>query len=586
MLFRSALTSGPNTVTFVENDTIDITFVDEAGNEGHQSMTVDWIDREEPTGTVTYSTNDITDEPVVATLEPSEEGVTILSEGGDTHTFDSNGTFTFELMDAAGNVGTVDASVHWIKHAPTVEVSFSKEAGVMTKGTVDATVTFPEGYRIMNNGGSNTHTFTKNGEFVFQYIDPDGMQGSYPVVVDWIDNEAPTATITYDNPTATNKNVIATITLEDQSGPVTITSEGGNTHTFTENGEFTFAFEDNLGNKGTATAVVDWIDKDAPTAIISYNTTDKTKDAVIATLESNETITITNTDGVDISDDGTITHTFTENGEFVFEFEDAVGNKGTATAKVDWIEEGEPENPGGPDNPGGSEMPDPDNPEKPDPGKPDNPDKPGNPSGSETPDPDGTEKPDEKPTPNPGPGDSTEKPGGDQTLTPNPGDMVIKPGDNSPSGGSAGLNKPGHSDGTNSSKPSKKPGASVSPQSDQSDTGNRSTNSAPDLQLPLSGNNSSVSTPNDESNSTVAEPESITHEGVTAGTTDVDTHQNETASPIFLDTDAETTRDDDTANVENTEEKGVNWLLILIIISVPAVATLAFFVVRAMRTEK
>lgn len=950
--YEGALTSGPNTVTFVENDTIDITFVDEAGNEGHQSMAVDWIDREEPTGTVTYSTNDITDEPVVATVEPSEEGVTILSEGGDTHTFDSNGTFTFELMDAAGNVGTVDASVHWIKHVPTVEVSFSKGAGVMTKGTVDATVTFPEGYRIMNNGGSNTHTFTENGEFVFQYIDPDGMQGSYPVTVDWIDNEAPIAEITYDISTATNKNVTAMLTLEDPSGPVTITSEGGNTHTFTENGEFTFEFRDGLGNEGTATAAVDWINKDAPTATISYSTTnktkdeviatlepekditivntdgvdisndgtithtftengefvfefedglgnrgtatarvdwidrnaptatirysttdktkdavvatlepsesviatntdgvdisedgtishtftengeftfefedevgnagtatarvdwidkdalvatvsysttDKTKDAVIATLEPNKTITMVNTDGVDISEDGTITHTFTENGEFVFEFrdevgnegtvtakvswidkdaptatvsysttdktngaviatlepsepititdtdgvdiskdgtithtfdengefvfefedaagnagtvtakvswidreaptatvnystidktkdpviatlessehvtivntdgvdiskdgiithtfnengefifefEDEAGNKGTAAARVDWIEKDEPENPDGPDspdgsdNPGGSETPGPDGTEKPDekptptpgPDKPENPDKPnkpGNPGGNETPDtdipvkpepgkpgipnkpgkPDGdknpgpgnTNKPNNKPTLTPGPGALVDKPAGSHTPTHKPGHSVTKPGNNSVSGGSAGSHKPGHSSGSNNSKPkpSKKPSASVVPQSNQSGMGIRSTgitNSAPDHLLPSSGNNSSVSTPSSESghnagNSTAATPEPVAREDVAAGMTGADTHQNGTASPTFLDTDTKTTSDDGAAADENTEEEGVNWLLILALVGVPVVAAFAFFAVRAMRME-
>ena len=33
-------------------------------------------------------------------------------------------------------------------------------------------------------------------------------------------------------------------------------------------------------------------------------------------------------------------YTFTQNGEFTFEFEDKAGNKGTATAKVDWIKTG------------------------------------------------------------------------------------------------------------------------------------------------------------------------------------------------------------------------------------------------------
>lgn len=343
---------GPNTITFTENDSIDIEFVDMAGNVGHQTLTVDWIDREEPTGTVTYSTTDITDQPVVATVEPNKDGVTVTSEGGETHTFDSNGEFTFELIDAAGNLGSVDASVHWIKQTPKVDVSFSTATDKTTKDPVDVVVKFPDGYRIMNNGGKNAYTFTESGEFAFQYIDPDGMQGSYPVKVDWIDHEAPKATITYDEPTATNKNVKATLSLEDPSGPASVTSEGGATHTFADNGEFTFEFQDALGNKGAATAKVDWIDREAPTATVSYSTTDKTAGEVIATLEPSEPITITNTKGVSIGADGSISHAFTGNGEFTFEFQDAAKNKGAATARVTWIEGGASGNPGGEVTPG------------------------------------------------------------------------------------------------------------------------------------------------------------------------------------------------------------------------------------------
>ena len=40
---------------------------------------------------------------MIATLEPSED-VTITNNGGlDQYTFTTNGTFTFEFMDEAGN---------------------------------------------------------------------------------------------------------------------------------------------------------------------------------------------------------------------------------------------------------------------------------------------------------------------------------------------------------------------------------------------------------------------------------------------------------------------------------------------------
>lgn len=316
----------PKNITFVENDSIDLEFVDTVGNVGHKTVVVDWIDREEPTGTVTYSTTDITDQPVVATVEPDKEGVSVTSAGGATHTFEANGDFTFELLDAAGNTGTATANVYWIKHTPKVEVSFSPAAGTMTKDPVDVEIKLPDGYRIMNNDGKNTYTFTESGEFAFQYLDPDGMQGSYPVVVDWIDHEAPKATITYDKPTATNQSVVATLTLEDPSGPVTVTSQGGATHTFADNGEFTFEFEDALGNKGSATAKVDWIDKIPPTAQLTYTMDEASGKMIVRVVNPNEEITFAEGNG---------TYEYSANGDYVIVFFDMAGNEGRLTAHVD-----------------------------------------------------------------------------------------------------------------------------------------------------------------------------------------------------------------------------------------------------------
>lgn len=60
------------------------------------------------------------------------------------------------------------------------------------------------------------------------------------------DNIAPTATVTYSQTGITNQDVIATLT--GSSEPITITSTGGSTHTFTANGSFVFAFIDAVGN--------------------------------------------------------------------------------------------------------------------------------------------------------------------------------------------------------------------------------------------------------------------------------------------------------------------------------------------------
>ncbi|MFA6256572.1 MAG: immunoglobulin-like domain-containing protein, partial [Candidatus Absconditabacterales bacterium] len=143
------------------------------------------------------------------------------------------------------------------------------------------------------------------------------------------DKTAPTGTVSYNPATATSGNVIATLS---GSEAITITNNGGlSGHTFTGNGSFIFEFEDAVGNTGSTTATVTWIDKTAPTGTISYNPATATSGNVIATLSGSEAIIITNNGGLS-------GHTFTGNGSFIFEFQDLAGNTGNATATVTGID--------------------------------------------------------------------------------------------------------------------------------------------------------------------------------------------------------------------------------------------------------
>jgi len=315
------------TITFLENDTFELKFADELGNIGSKTITVDWIDTKAPTAEFEFNTTHLTDGNVVATLKPSEE-VTVTNNGGkDTYTFTDNGEFTFEFVDKAGNKGTATVYVNWIAKLPKYEIKYSTES--LTNQDVKVTLELEDGYRIFNNNANKDYIFTENGTFNFQYKDKYGNDGLIPVTVDWIDKVAPTGEFEYSTNKWTNKNVVVTLKPSEE---VTITNNNGkNTYTFTKNGEFTFEFVDKVGNKGTATAKVNWIDIKAPTAVIEYSTKDSTEDPVVVTLKPSEEVTVTN-------NGGKTTYTFTKNGEFTFEFADKAGNKGTATAKVDWIE--------------------------------------------------------------------------------------------------------------------------------------------------------------------------------------------------------------------------------------------------------
>jgi aryl-phospho-beta-D-glucosidase BglC (GH1 family) len=77
--------------------------------------------------------------------------------------------------------------------------------------------------------------------------------------------------------------------------------------------------------------LVEVVDTTAPTATVSYNTTTSTIQDVVATIIPSEPVTIKN-------NGGSSSQTFYFNGSFNFEFVDAAGNQGTATAVVNNIE--------------------------------------------------------------------------------------------------------------------------------------------------------------------------------------------------------------------------------------------------------
>jgi hypothetical protein len=319
---------GSTSYTFVENGNFTFEFVDAAGNVGSVDATVTNIDKVAPTATIAYSKVDPTNQDVVATLNPSEDVTITNNEGSTSYTFVENGSFTFEFVDKAGNVGSVDATVTNIdKVAPTATIAYSKVDP--TNQDVVATLNPSEDVTITNNEGSTSYTFVENGNFTFEFVDTAGNVGSVDATVTNIDKVAPTATIAYSKVDPTNQDVVATITPSEE---VTITNNGGSTsYTFVENGSFTFEFVDKAGNVGSVDATVTNIDKVAPTATIAYSKVDSTNQDVVATLTPSEAVTILN-------NEGSTSYTFVENGSFTFEFVDAAGNIGTAVAGVSNID--------------------------------------------------------------------------------------------------------------------------------------------------------------------------------------------------------------------------------------------------------
>ena len=330
---ENVIVLGGNTHRFTENGTYLFEFVGPYGNKGTAMAEVYWIDREEPNATITYSTTNPTNQEVTATVTFDKENVTITNNGGkNTYTFTENGEFEFEFVGPAGNTGIAIATVDWIdKTLPKATITYDKSEP--TNQEVTASIAFDkENVTITNNNGKNTYTFAENGQFEFEFVGPAGNAGTAIANVTWIDKEAPVAEIRYSTESAINQEVIATITFNEED----VTVEGGNTHTFTENGEYIFKYSDKAGNQGAKLAKVTWIDKTLPVATISYDINELTNQDVTATVTfDEENVTITNNDGKN-------TYTFTENGQFEFEFIGPSGNAGVAVASVNWIDKVDP----------------------------------------------------------------------------------------------------------------------------------------------------------------------------------------------------------------------------------------------------
>ena len=131
--------SGGNTHTFTSNGSFTFVFTDNAGNQDSVVATVSNIDKSNPTATVAYDITAPTNTDVVATVTPSET-VTYQSSGENSHTFTSNGNFTFVFTDNAGNQDSVVATVSNIdKSNPTATVAYN--ITTPTNTNIVATVT-------------------------------------------------------------------------------------------------------------------------------------------------------------------------------------------------------------------------------------------------------------------------------------------------------------------------------------------------------------------------------------------------------------------------------------------------------------
>ena len=179
--------AGNKSFVFEQNGSFTYSYYDGASNVGSTEVTVDWIDKTAPVGTVVYSNYDVTRDAVIASITFDKSDVTVTNNSGSTaYTFDNNGSFEFTFQDKLGNAGRATAAVTWInKSLPVVTVSYSITE--KTDKDVVATISFStDDVTVINNDGNFSYTFTENGSFTFEYVYGGDSFASYTAEVGWI----------------------------------------------------------------------------------------------------------------------------------------------------------------------------------------------------------------------------------------------------------------------------------------------------------------------------------------------------------------------------------------------------------------
>ncbi len=147
-----------------------------------------------------------------------------------------------------------------------IEIDFSHNVGK----TITPTQANPEVPETLEE--NQKFRIYQNGCYSFKVVDNGKTEVVY-IVVSNFDNTPPVASVKYNIIRKTNGDVVASLTASE---PIRVLNCSSNKKIFESNGEFTFEFEDAVGLKGTAVAVVNNIDKTPPEAevVLHYNHSD------------------------------------------------------------------------------------------------------------------------------------------------------------------------------------------------------------------------------------------------------------------------------------------------------------------------
>ena len=330
---------------------------DLVGNESTATITIANIDTDAPVLSVSYSTTNITNQNVTATITADKQLQEVLGwnlsndKKSLTKEYTENITETVTVTDLVGNTSTVTVTIGNIdKTAPTATVNYSTTN--ITNQNVTATITADEqlqevtGWSLSDDKKVLTRTYTENANENVIITDLAGNNTNVIISIVNIDKEAPILNVSYNPITATNGNVTATITSNEEVQEVIGWSLSNDKKILTKiysnniSGE-KVVVKDLVGNESTATITITNIDTDAPILNVSYSTTNPTNQNITATITANKELQ--EVTGWNLSDDKKIlTKEYTDNTTEIVTVMDLVGNSSSVTVTIDNIDKEAP----------------------------------------------------------------------------------------------------------------------------------------------------------------------------------------------------------------------------------------------------
>lgn len=369
-----------NTPTSTGNHYLHIRATDKAGNVRQFTSNVFRVDRIAPTLNLSPSTTNYTNGNVTITATSSDNhsgvrrirlsGGSWVNNSSMNHTVSSNGTYTFEVEDNAGNTRTQSITINNIdKTLPTV--SLSKNGGSWARShstTINASDSdsgintiqylwttssnFPSSgtFTTISNGSSvSAPNSTGNHYLHVRVTDNAGNTRNFSSNVFRIDRTAPTSPKISASSDWVNINQSITITSgSDNHSGVDRTEyrlNNGSWVTYnnpisiTSNGETNIQARtiDNVGNISQIVNATVKIDKVNPTLTITPNTTSTTHEDVILTITATDTHSGINAielpNGEKIYE-SKVTYNVKENGRYTFRAYDNAGNVTTQSYDV------------------------------------------------------------------------------------------------------------------------------------------------------------------------------------------------------------------------------------------------------------